>query len=256
MSIVKFFALLGVALWVNPCDALANGGKSRPVIPKVKETKQQTTVNRERQPWDVLRFVKQSSKFVRFPNPLASSAKKNVIMPGDLLWSNEKKRFALSPLDDVVMGGASASTIDQSTGLWTGFVTDANSGGFVGIRSTPVLQPALDMSACQGVELKFGSPSGKEMNGKRLKMGMRDSTDFNGIVWTTSFPLRTGSSIKIPFSKQVPTLFAKTVPNQTFDDTNVSGFQLVYSKFEYDGELNPKFALGDFGLQIVEIKAY
>jgi hypothetical protein len=64
------------------------------------------------------------------------------------------------------------------------------------------------------------------------------------------------TTIKIPFDKQVPTIFARTVPDQTFEKSNVVGVQLTYSKFEYDGDLNPNFSLGDMDLQLLEMSAY
>lgn len=36
-------------------------------------------------------------------------------------------------------------------------------------------------------------------------------------------------TVKIPFDKQVPTIFARTVPNQVFDKGNVVGVQLTYT---------------------------
>lgn len=36
----------------------------------------------------------------------------------------------------------------------------------------------------------------------------------------------------------------------------INSFQLMYSKFEYDGELNPTFVPGEFSLEIGGIKAY
>lgn len=216
----------------------------------------------QRQPWDALRFIQQSSKFVRVA-PFAPRVEKRVIQPGDVLWEPSSKEFTMSPLDDVVMGGASTSQFNQETGLWTGKVTDANNGGFVGIRSTPAF--SYDMEQCQGIEVKV-----RGGNGKRFKFVLRDSTDFNGVCWSTSAtlggtnpamalfsPKTSGeTTIRIPFDKQIPTIFAKTVPDQTFLKSNVVGFQVAYSKFEYDGELNPNFELGDVSLQIMEIRAY
>ena len=176
------------------------------------------------------------------------------------------------------MGGASSSTVDNKTGIWRGKVTDANNGGFVGIRSTPFKNGvSLDMRRCKGIELRL-----RMCNGKRFKFVVRDTTDFNGICWTTAFDatpsydttnflssidnvLGTSSNedvdekstlIRIPFAKQVPTIFAKTVNGKTFDAENVVGVQLAYSKFEFDGELNQNFELGDFSLQILEVRAY
>ena len=149
------------------------------------------------------------------------------------------------------MGGASSSAVDNNTGMWKGTVTDANNGGFVGIRSTPFKNElSLDMSGCQGVELRL-----RKGDGQRFKFVVRDSTDFNGVCWTTEFDAR-GSVIRIPFSKQIPTIFAKTVPGKSFDDKSVVGFQVAYSKFGYDGKLNINFQLGDFALQLLELKSY
>ena len=193
---------------------------------------------------------------------------KNNLTEGETLWapSSAQNFFSFAPLDDVVMGGASSSTIDNNTGVWSGKVTDANNGGFVGIRSTPFRnEMSLDMRDCRGIELKV-----RLGNGRRFKFVVRDSTEFNGICWTTAFdsnsqgsgkiivsgPDQNSASIRLPFANQVPTFFAQTVRGKTFDPMNVVGFQLAYSKFEFDGRLNKNFELGNFDLQIVEIKSY
>ena len=132
------------------------------------------------------------------------------------------------------MGGASNSEIDNNTGIWKGTVTSANNGGFVGIRTTPAsFAPALDMNQCKGIQIKL-----KGGDGKRFKAIVRDSKDFNGICWTTSFDAPNKSIlfqnnsgvIKIPFNKQIPTIFANVIPDATFNSENVVGFQLTYSK--------------------------
>mmetsp|Transcript_6326 Transcript_6326/g.9598 ORF Transcript_6326/g.9598 Transcript_6326/m.9598 type:complete len:173 (-) Transcript_6326:1932-2450(-) len=172
------------------------------------------------------------------------------------------------------MGGVSSSTFNNQNGSWKGYVTDKNSGGFVGIRTTP-FKTALDMTSCSGFEFTL---SGVNVGKKQFKAVARDSTDFNGVCWTSTFGGGTkwglwGSSnnndsisngggkekqikVKIPFCEMVPTIFAKTVPNQSLKKDNIVGFQLVYSKFLYDGDLNPDFAVGDFELSVIEVKAY
>lgn len=121
----------------------------------------------------------------------------------------------------------------------------------MGIRSTPFQSGlSLDMSGCKGVELRL-----RRGGGQRFKFIVRDSTDFNGVCWTTEFDAK-GTVIRIPFSKQIPTVFAKTVTGKSFDDKSVVGFQVTYSKFEYDGKLNQNFQLGDFALQLLELKSF
>lgn len=217
-----------------------------------------TALSAERRPWDILRFVQQSSRFVN--NPFASSTQRSIVIePGQTLWKagvgRDTNDFSLAPLDDVVMGGASSSTFDPATGKWIGDVTDANNGGFIGIRSTPFVD--YDMSKCQGIQLKLSTPSSTNIRATpiRLKVVIRDSIDFNGIGWTTSVDINRSIN-KISFAKQVPTRFAKTVSGPPFARDQVRGLQLVYSKFEYDGALNPTFRVGSFQIQVEEIRAY
>lgn len=211
----------------------------------------QTSEADQRKPWEFFRFVRQSSRFIDI---LPRKTSKRAVQPGDVLWTpvDTNKSFDFAPLDDVVMGGASSSTFNGATGKWIGEVTDANSGGFIGIRSTPGID--LDMSKCKGIEVKL-SALNKNQKSLRLKVVMRDSTEFNGIAWTTS-KSASGRSLKIPFDQQAPTIFAKTVESDPFQKDQVKSIQLVYSKFEYDGALNPTFVVGDFALQVEEIRAY
>ena len=212
----------------------------------------------ERQPWDAFRFIRQSSRFIRPPNPFRATGAARVVQPGDVIWSAGdtaviEPKMTWAPLDDVVMGGVSSSEFDNNTGMWVGTVSSTNNGGFVGIRTTP-FDPPLDMTGCKGIELRL-----RGGDAKRFKAVVRDSADFNGVCWTSSFDAprnRSGGAVRLPFDKQVPTIFANTVEGKSFMANNVVGFQLAYSKFEYDGGLNPKFVLGDFSLQLVEVKAY
>jgi len=183
-----------------------------------------------------------------------SSTASSKISPGDTLWEAGVKSnpFTFGPLDDVVMGGASSSTFDEATGLWKGTVTTANNGGFIGIRSTP-FKNNLDLSQCKGVEIEIIAPKGQ-----RIKGMLRDNTEFNGPTWCTTFNVSKNGVMKVrlPFDKLIATKFARTMEGEVFQKNNVAGVQLVYSKFEYDGKLNPTFAVGDFSLQLVSVKAY
>jgi hypothetical protein len=63
-------------------------------------------------------------------------------------------------------------------------------------------------------------------------------------ILTEGMISKTGKSIevKIPFTRLIPTKFARTAPQSTpFDSSHVTALQLTLSKFEYDGGLNPKF---------------
>ena len=153
------------------------------------------------------------------------------------------------------MGGASQSNV--ANGAWKGTVTDANNGGFIGIRSVPNGK-TYDCTACKGLQATVRLVQSPENRRLRFKLATRDSTDFNGITWATSVDAVVGKTTvwKVPFGRQKATRFARVVPNERFAYDNLVGVQFVYSKFEYDGDLNPFFALGEVELQIDEIKAY
>lgn len=211
----------------------------------------------ERKPWNAVRFIQQSSKFISLPFIPKKNNEIQNIEKGTVLWKADDIRnniFTMAPLDDVVMGGASSSTFDSNTGIWSGIVTDANNGGFIGIRSTPsFIFNMNNNNNCNGIEWKLNS---YEKTIKRFKFVIRDSIEFNGITWTTSIDIKPGmNTVRINFNKQIPALFAKTVDGQTFQKNNVVGFQIAYSKFEYDNKMNPKFQLGNIKLQLLELRA-
>jgi uncharacterized protein YbjT (DUF2867 family) len=157
-------------------------------------------------------------------------------------------------VDDVVMGGVSESTIRlvDNTALFAGNVSTENSGGFVSVR-TRNLEPAIDLSRFEGVDLRVKG------DGQRYKFFLRDETRWDGVGYSYSFDTVRDiwMTVRIPFAEMVPVFRAKTVKDgKTIATDKIRSFQLMLSKFEYDGELNPKFAPGSFNLQVESIKAY
>lgn len=140
----------------------------------------------------------------------------------------------------------------EFNGSWTGLVTSANNGGFAGIRSK-LFNPKLDASESRGLVLKLKG------DGNRYKFIARDDVEWNGIAWSTSFDTVANKfiEIKIPFSKLLPTRFARTVTGiPPFNSKFFTGMQLSLSKFEYDGGLNPKFQEGFFQLELESITLF
>ncbi len=157
-------------------------------------------------------------------------------------------------LDDVVMGGVSESNIRLTSdgALFTGNVSTANSGGFASVR-TKNFSPSLDLSNYQGIDLRVKG------DGKRYKFFLRGESKWDGIGYSYSFDTvpNIWTTISIPFADLVPVFRAKTVKDcPPIDASNIYSLQLMLSKFEYDGELNPRFSPGNFNLQIESIKAY
>jgi Complex I intermediate-associated protein 30 (CIA30) len=65
------------------------------------------------------------------------------------------------------------------------------------------------------------------------------------------------TTIEVPFSSFRPVFRARTRPDAPpLDPSKVTSLQLMLSKFEYDGELNPAFAAGRFELPIADVRAY
>jgi hypothetical protein len=157
-------------------------------------------------------------------------------------------------IDDVVMGGVSDSNIRIIDGaaLFSGNVSTANSGGFASVR-TKNLEPRLDLSNYQGIELKVKG------DGQRYKLFVRTNQNWDSLAYSYSFDTAYQSwlNVQVPFEKMVAVFRAKTVPSAPpIDSKQICAFQIMLSKFEYDGQLNPQFHAGNFQLEIASIKAY
>jgi uncharacterized protein YbjT (DUF2867 family) len=157
-------------------------------------------------------------------------------------------------LDDVVMGGVSSSSfqIRENTAVFTGNVSTANSGGFASVR-TKNFSPLLDFSGYQGVKLRVKG------DGQRYKIFIRTESTWDGVGYSYSFDTVTNNwlDIQIPFTDLVPVFRAKIVKDcPAMDISKICSLQLMLSKFEYDGALNPQFNPGIFALEVASIQAY
>ncbi|KAI3982408.1 hypothetical protein MKX01_041246 [Papaver californicum] len=171
------------------------------------------------------------------------------------------KELAWGELDDVVMGGVSESKflIDRTgnenggpTGLFKGVVSTKNNGGFTSIRTRNFSTPE-DLSAYDGLELRIKG------DGCRYKLIVRISPEWDTVGYTAIFDTVKDQwqMIQLPFSSLRPIFRAKTVVEAPpFDPSTIISLQLMYSKFEYDGKLNPTFEEGPFELPISTIKSY
>ncbi len=173
------------------------------------------------------------------------------------------KELMFGPIDDVVMGGVSSSTLSVSplggekggaAGIFAGNVTQANNGGFASVRSKN-FSPSLDISAYDGFEIRLKG------DGQRYKFIARTEDSFDGVGYTCSFDTSPGSwqTIRIPFTKLIPVFRSKTVMDRSpfvGESSHVSSLQFMLSKFEYDGKLNPSWREGPFELPIQYVRAY
>ncbi|NMF66393.1 CIA30 family protein [Brasilonema octagenarum] len=157
-------------------------------------------------------------------------------------------------VDDVVMGGVSQSQIQlvEQTALFAGNVSTANSGGFASVR-TKNFAPPFNLSGYEGVELRLKG------DGKRYKFLLRTEAQWDGVAYSYSFntEANTWMNVRIPFAQMIAVFRAKTVKDSPqIDQSKICSFQLMLSKFEYDGELNPQFSPGGFALEVESMKAY
>lgn len=157
-------------------------------------------------------------------------------------------------LDDVVMGGVSASTLQQEPdgALFTGYVSTANSGGFASVR-TRNFDPPLNLSGVAGLTLEVKG------DGNRYKVLVRDEDSWDSVAYAFSFDTTAGvwKTIRVPFAELVPVFRAKTVKNgPSLNPGRIRSLQLMLSKFEYDGALNPHFEAGSFTLLVQSIGVY
>ena len=183
-------------------------------------------------------------------------AKSVTVNPGMVLWSSALKLdLGWYALDDGVMGGKSKTNLPAGSlfdGNWNGQVSTENNGGFAGIR-TKLLSPLRDASSCTGFLLSVTG------DGQRYKFVARDTADWEGIAWSTTFDTTAGqvTEVKVPFSGMIPTKRASTVkPTYPFNKERLSDVQMTLSKFEYDGGLNPSFTAGPFQLTLNQISYY
>lgn len=157
-------------------------------------------------------------------------------------------------VDDVVMGGVSESSLRliDNAALFAGIVSTANSGGFASVR-TRNFDPPLNLSEYEGIELRVKG------DGQRYKFILRSEAKWDGISYCYSFDTEKDQwmDVRIPFADLIPVFRAKTLKDApAFESSHIYALQLMLSKFEYDGALNPNFTPGGFALQVETINAY
>ncbi|NJM87125.1 MAG: NAD(P)H-binding protein [Hydrococcus sp. RU_2_2] len=191
-------------------------------------------------------------------NNLVKVIKKSLQSPLKILFDFTNPSTDLKEIwgavDDVVMGGVSESSIRfiGNCAVFSGNVSVANNGGFASVR-TRNFNPPWDLSGFEGIELRVKG------DGKRYKFLIRGEDKWDGMGYSYSFDTLENSwmTIRIPFGDLIPVFRAKTIPDAgAFNLNKVYSMQLMLSKFEYNGELNPSFSPGLFSLEVESIKVY
>ncbi|MGB8690887.1 MAG: CIA30 family protein [Microcoleus sp.] len=183
-------------------------------------------------------------------NQLMKSGEKTIF---DFTKPSQDLKENWGAIDDIVMGGVSESSIrlTDNTALFTGNVSTANSGGFASVR-TRNFDPPIDLTGFSSIQLRVKG------DGQRYKFIIRSEAKWDGIGYCYSFDTvyNIWITVTIPLDKLIPVFRAKTVNSGAKLDTgHIYSFQLMLSKFEYDGALNPKFTPGIFQLQLESVAA-
>lgn len=115
-------------------------------------------------------------------------------------------RLAWHSVDDVVMGGRSASSFAETADghvLFQGFVSLDDGGGFASGRAAT---GGLDLSGCAGIGLRIRG------DGKRYRFRLKDDERLDGVVHQAGFDTRDGlwRDLRLSFGEFVPTLRGRT----------------------------------------------
>lgn len=162
-----------------------------------------------------------------------------------------------APLDDVVMGGVSDSSMSISSngfGIFSGTVRTARGGGFASIRSNN-LDPALDLSAYDGLRLRVLG------DGYSYKLVLKNNYEWDTTTYAAMFDTIPGEwiTVHIPWKEFIPNFRAQVVNDaHPLHGSHITSLQFMLSKFRFGQEENPNFPKngGEFKLEIAEISTY
>lgn len=166
--------------------------------------------------------------------------------------------FNWTCINDSIMGGNSKAFCSTDTSGLTlkGDVIERD-GGFVSC-SSQLFDPPLNLASYSGFRLEVDG------DGRTLKFavacrdGLLGITELfqGGVRWVSELPTKdTGTTfIDIPFSTLKPNIRAKSIPYPlTFNETKVTQFQLLHSKFGLSGDLNTGFRTGPIQITLRSI---
>jgi monofunctional biosynthetic peptidoglycan transglycosylase len=113
------------------------------------------------------------------------------------------------PVNDVVMGGVSSSTVrasDEGTAVFSGEVSLENNGGFASVRSRP---RDWELGGARGLALRVRG------DGKSYKLGARTDDAFDGVTWQATFETVSGewTTVRVAFADMEPRWHGRLVQN-------------------------------------------
>ena len=145
-------------------------------------------------------------------------------------------------IDDVVMGGVSASkfVVSDGIGVFKGNVSLENNGGFASARSKP---GSFDLSDFDGLCIRIRG------DGKSYGFRLRTNSNFDGISYQARFNTKAGEWIELKFDIDVfeAVFRGRKVPNaDPLDPSAIKSFGVIISDKQE----------GPFQIEIDYIAAY
>lgn len=181
-------------------------------------------------------------------------------LPDGLLLVSGDGFSGWSSLNDTIMGGRSSGRCSASPqGLVMESMVVAEGGGFVSCRS-PDFVPPLDLSRYGALEFEL------EGDGRRYKLAIACADLVTGAAelipgglrWVAEFATQPEglSRVVVPFNRLTPSVRARPLGLPLrFDARRVKRLQLLHSKFNDNGGLNPGFRAGPLRLVVRSIRA-
>ncbi len=147
-------------------------------------------------------------------------------------------------INDTVMGGVSSSSFNTSgdgIGVFTGYVSLENNGGFASVRSRAQFR---DLSDWTGLALRVRG------DGRSYKLGLKNDMSWNSVMYQASFETVAGqwTEVRLPFkSCCTPQFRGRDVPDApALDPSRILQISLLISDKQE----------GPFELEIDWIAAY
>ncbi|NOK64053.1 MAG: hypothetical protein GFH27_549409n27 [Chloroflexi bacterium AL-W] len=141
----------------------------------------------------------------------------------DFTQTDAAQRWAV--VNDGVMGGVSGSQfqVEATIGVFAGFVSLENNGGFASVRTPPELR---DLSAYTGVVVRVKG------DGKRYQFRLRSNSSFNQVAYTTGFDTQDDvwQTVRLPFAEFIPTSFGVVLTDvSSIDPSEIASFGVLIS---------------------------
>ncbi|MGB5134815.1 MAG: CIA30 family protein [Prochlorococcaceae cyanobacterium] len=163
-------------------------------------------------------------------------------------------------LNDTIMGGRSSGQCSAgSEGLVMESQVVVEGGGFVSCRSADFLPP-LDLSPYRGLALELDG------DGRRYKLAVACADRVTGAAelipgglrWVAEFDTEPSGTTRVvvPFQRLTASVRARPLGLPLrFDPRRIQRLQILHSKFNDSGGLNPGFRTGPLRLRIRRIEA-